>query len=295
MPEIKQNRVVITGANTGIGYYTALEFAKRGDHVTLACRNKQKADAAAAKISAEAPNGTVDTATLNLADLASVRAYAASAPESIDVLINNAGVMMPASRTETEDGFELQLGTNHLGHFALTGLLFPKLSDDAKITTIASVVHKQGPKLDFDNLQLERGYSAVHGYANSKLANILFALELQRRIDKAGSKVTSNAAHPGISSTELYTSPEGMGSSKILKMLAPIGLKFISQSARAGALPTIYAVDVAGGGTYSGPTSLFESRGKPGPASMTRMAQDPALAAKLWDVSEKLTGVAFPL
>jgi NAD(P)-dependent dehydrogenase (short-subunit alcohol dehydrogenase family) len=294
VPETKQKRVVITGANTGIGYYTALELAKRGDHVTLACRNQDKADAAAAKIRAEAPNGTVDTATLDLADLGSVRRYAESAPESIDILINNAGVMMPAKRTETKDGFELQIGTNHLGHFALTGLLFPKLAADAKITTVASVAHRQRPKLDFDDLQLERGYNAQRGYANSKLANILFALELQRRIDKAGSKVTSNAAHPGISSTELYSSPDGLGSNKILATLAPIGLKFISQSARAGALPTLYAVDVAGGGTYSGPTSLFESRGKPGPASMTKMAQDPALAAQLWDASEKLTGVGYP-
>ncbi|MDI6627799.1 MAG: oxidoreductase [Rhodococcus sp. (in: high G+C Gram-positive bacteria)] len=294
MPETKQRRVVITGANTGIGYYTALELAKRGDHVTLACRNKDKADAAAAKISAEAPNGTVDTATLNLADLASVREYAASAPESIDVLINNAGVMMPALRTETADGFELQLGTNHLGHFALTGLLFPKLAAEAKITTIASVAHRQGPKLDFDNLQLERGYNPQRGYANSKLANILFALELQRRIDKAGLKITSNAAHPGISATELYSSPDGLGSNKILSTLAPIGLKFFSQSASAGARPTLYAIDVAGGGTYSGPKSLFETRGKPGPASMTKTAQDPALAAKLWDASEKLTGVGYP-
>lgn len=295
MSESKQKRVVVTGANTGIGYFTALELAKRGDHVTLACRNQEKADAAARTIAAQAPSGTVDTARVDLADLASVRDYAASADESIDVLINNAGVMMPASRAETKDGFELQLGTNHLGHFALTGLLFPKLADDARITTIASVAHKQRPKLDFDNLQLEQGYSPQRGYANSKLANILFALELQRRIDRAGLKITSNAAHPGLSATDLYSSPDGLGSNKLLAALAPVMLTFFSQSASAGARPTLHAVDVAGGGSYSGPTSLFETRGKPGPARMTRTAQDPASAAKLWEVSEALTGVRYPL
>lgn len=294
VPETKQRRVVITGANTGIGYYAALELAKQGDHVTLACRNQEKADAAAAKIAAENVAGTVDTASLDLADLSSVRVYAESAPDAIDVLINNAGVMMPSSRTETKDGFELQLGTNHLGHFALTGLLFPKFTDNARVVTIASVAHKQRPKLDFGNLQLERGYSPQRGYANSKLANILFALELQRRIEKAGLKITSNAAHPGVSDTALYTSPDGLGSQKILAALAPIALKFISQRPSAGALPTLYAVESAGPGSYSGPQSLFEMRGVPGPAKMTRMAQDPALAAKLWDASEELTGVVYP-
>lgn len=292
--ETKQRRVVITGANTGIGYYAALELAKQGDHVTLACRNQQKADAAAAKIAAENVSGTVDTASLDLADLSSVRAYAESAPDTIDVLINNAGVMMPSSRTETKDGFELQIGTNHLGHFALTGLLFPKLTEHARVVTIASVAHKQRPKLDFDNLQLERGYSPQRGYANSKLANILFALELQRRIEKAGLKITSNAAHPGVSDTALYTSPDGLGSQKILAALAPIALKFVSQPPSAGALPTLYAVESAGPGSYSGPQSFFEMKGVPGPAKMTRTAQDPALAAKLWEASEKLTGVVYP-
>lgn len=294
----KQRRVILTGGNTGIGYFTALELVRQGDHVTLACRNLEKADAAAKKIAAEVPAGTVDTAHLDLADLGSVREFAESAPARIDVLINNAGVMMPAKRTETADGFELQFGTNHLGHFALTGHLLPNLraaAADARVVTVSSVAHKQGPKLDFDDLQATSGYQPQRMYANSKLANLLFALELQRKLDKAGIPIVSNAAHPGISETALYTSPDGLGSSKIASFGASIGLKFISQSARAGALPTLYAVDQAGPGSYSGPKSLFESRGAPGPAKISAKAQDEHLAAKLWEASEKLTGVVYDL
>lgn len=291
----KQRRVLLTGGNTGIGYFTALELVKQGDHVTLACRNLDKARAAAEKIAADAPGGTVDTAHLDLADLASVRSFAESAPETVDVLINNAGVMMPAKRNETKDGFELQFGTNHLGHYALTGHLLPNLrrSEAATVVTVSSVAHKQAPKLDFDDLQATKGYQPQRMYANSKLANLLFALELQRRLDAAGSSITSNAAHPGISETALYTSPDGLGSSKIASLGASIGLKFISQSARAGALPTLYAVENGEPGSYTGPRSLFESRGAPGPAKISAKAQDPALARKLWEASENLTGVVY--
>nr|WP_296774323.1 oxidoreductase [Rhodococcus sp. (in: high G+C Gram-positive bacteria)] len=297
MSNNKQRRVILTGGNTGIGYFTALELVKQGDHVTLACRNVDKANAAAEKIAAEAPQGTVDTAQLDLADLGSVRSFAESAPATIDALINNAGVMMPAKRTETKDGFELQFGTNHLGHFALTGHLLPNLraANDARVVTVSSVAHKQNPKLNFDDLQATRGYNPQRGYANSKLSNLLFALELQRRLDKAGIPVTSTAAHPGISETALYTSPDGLGSSKILSFGAAIGLKFISQSAKAGALPTLYALESGEPGSYTGPKSLFESRGAPGPAKISDKAQDPALAEKLWEASEKLTGVVYDL
>ncbi len=297
MSDNKQRRVILTGGNTGIGYFTALELVKQGDHVTLACRNLDKADAAAEKIAAEVPAGTVDTKQLDLADLSSVREFAESAPDRIDVLINNAGVMMPSSRTETKDGFELQFGTNHLGHFALTGHLLPKLraAGNARIVTVASVAHKQAPKLNFDDLQATKGYNSQRMYANSKLSNLLFALELQRRLDAAGIAITSNAAHPGISETALYTSPDGLGSSKIASFAASIGLKFISQSARAGALPTLYAVESGEPGSYTGPKWLFESRGAPTPARLSAKAQDPELAAKLWEASEKLTGVVFDL
>lgn len=295
VPDNKQRNVILTGGNTGIGYFTALELVKQGDHVTLACRNLDKANRAAEKIAAEAPEGTVDTAHLDLADLGSVREFAESAPKTLDVLINNAGVMMPAKRAETKDGFELQFGTNHLGHFALTGHLLPNLraADHATVVTVSSVAHKQGPKLDFDDLQATNGYQPQRMYANSKLANLLFALELQRRLDRAGIPITSNAAHPGISETALYTSPDGLGSSKIAALAASIGLKFISQSARAGALPTLYALESGGPGSYSGPTSLFESRGVPGPAKMSSKAQDAELAEKLWHASERLTGITY--
>lgn len=301
MSDNRARRVILTGGNTGIGYFTALELVKQGDHVTLACRNQEKADAAAAKIAAETSadttGGKVDTARLDLADLGSVRDFAETAPETIDVLINNAGVMMPSKRTETKDGFELQFGTNHLGHFALTGHLLPNLraAENAHIVTVSSVAHKQGPKLDFDDLQATSGYQPQRMYANSKLANLLFALELQRRLDRAGIAITSNAAHPGISETALYTSPDGLGSSKIASFAASVGLKFISQSAKAGALPTLYALEQGGPGSYSGPRSLFESRGAPGPAKISAKAQDEALAEKLWEASEKLTGVVFDL
>ncbi|MGB2950116.1 MAG: oxidoreductase [Rhodococcus sp. (in: high G+C Gram-positive bacteria)] len=309
MSDNKQRRVLVTGGNTGIGYFTALELVKQGDHVTLACRNLDKANAAAKKIrdtiadaaaSGGADSGrpgTVDTAHLDLADLGSVRDFAESAPEKVDALINNAGVMMPAKRTETKDGFELQFGTNHLGHFALTGHLLPKLraADNATVVTVSSVAHKQAPKLDFDDLQATKGYQPQRMYANSKLANLLFALELQRRLDSAGIPITSNAAHPGISETALYTSPDGLGSSKIASIGASIGLKFISQSARAGALPTLYALENGGPGSYTGPKALFESRGAPGPAKISAKAKDPALAEQLWVASEKLTGVVYDM
>lgn len=295
MPDNKQRNIILTGGNTGIGYFTALELVKQGDHVTLACRNLDKANRAAEKIAAEAPEGTVDTAHLDLADLGSVREFAESAPKTLDVLINNAGVMMPARRAETKDGFELQFGTNHLGHFALTGHLLPNLraADHATVVTVSSVAHKQAPKLDFDDLQATNGYQPQRMYANSKLANLLFALELQRRLDRAGIPITSNAAHPGISETALYTSPDGLGSSKIASLGASIGLKFISQSPRAGALPTLYALESGGPGSYSGPTSLFESRGVPGPAKISSKAQDAELAEKLWHASERLTGITY--
>ncbi len=307
MSDNKQRRVLLTGGNTGIGYFTALELVKQGDHVTLACRNMEKADAAAHKITAalakdgRGPSngqaGTVDTAHLDLADLGSVREFAEAAPEQIDVLINNAGVMMPSKRTETKDGFELQFGTNHLGHFALTGHLLPKLraAGAATVVTLSSVAHKQAPKLNFDDLQATTGYQAQRMYANSKLSNLLFALELARRLECAGIPITSNAAHPGISDTALYTSPDGLGSSKLASLGASIGLKFISQSAKAGALPTLYAVENGEPGSYTGPKSLFEFRGAPGPAKISAKAQDRDLAEKLWVVSEQLTGVVYDM
>ncbi|GGC56654.1 SDR family NAD(P)-dependent oxidoreductase [Hoyosella rhizosphaerae] len=295
--EHTSRRIVITGANSGIGYFTALELARSGDTVVLVCRNRAKAEAAAEAIINEVPAASVIVEELNLADLESVKDFAEAQTEPIDVLVNNAGVMMPPSRIETVDGFELQFGTNHLGHFALTGRLLPQLlaATSPKVVTISSVAHKQRPHLDFDNLQAASGYNPHRAYANSKLANLLFTLELDRRARAAGSPLVSCGAHPGFSATGLYGSDDGMGSNRILKVLAPLGARIVSQSAAAGAWPTLHAINHGGPGDYTGPRALFETRGKPGPAKKSRTAQDAELAAKLWVESEKLTGVTYSL
>ena len=288
MPETKQKRVVITGANTGIGYYTALELAKRGDHVTLACRNQDKADAAAAKIRAEAPNGTVDTATLDLADLGSVRKYAESAPESIDILINNAGVMMPAKRTETKDGFELQIGTNHLGHFALTNLLLPKITD--RVVTVSSLMHWIG-KISLRDLNWKsRPYSAWLAYGQSKLANLMFTSELQRRLTASGSQVRALAAHPGYSATNL----QGQSGNKLGARMMATANRVFASDASFGARQTLFAVsqDVPGD-SFIGPR--FGQFGPSGPVGRSPLARRVDTQKALWELSEQLTKTSYPL
>ena len=290
LPDLAGQRAVVTGANSGIGFFTALELARHGMDVTLACRDLGKGDTARRRILAAAPTAAVQLRELDVSSLESVRTFAAQWSGPLDLLVNNAGVMAPLRRTQTADGFELQMGTNHLGHFALTGRLLNSLlaAPDARVVTVSSLAHFSA-RLDLDDLQSVVGYSPQRSYANSKLANLLFAMELQRRAES----LTSVAAHPGLSATGLVTNPDGVGGNRVLRLLAPIFYPLVSQSAAAGALPTLYAATEAAPGSYTGPQRLHESRGAPGPAKMSKAARDPALAAALFDLSAELTGVDF--
>ncbi|NNM58099.1 oxidoreductase [Acidocella sp.] len=285
---------VITGANSGIGYFTALQLAKAGANVILACRNAEKGAAAAAKINAAAPGRAVFEA-LDLARLASVHDFAArfkAAHGTLDILINNAGVMATPARQTTADGFELQFGVNFLGHFALTTLLLPALmkAPAPRVIQLSSIAHRQG-RIDLTDLQSARAYKPWQAYSQSKLAMLMFALELQRRADAGGWGLLSLAAHPGIARTELIANGPGAGS------LTALGLKlvepFISQSGEAGALPTLFAAttaDVPPGGYY-GPTGFREFRGPPGKARPEKHALDAGVARALWEAAEALTGL----
>jgi NAD(P)-dependent dehydrogenase (short-subunit alcohol dehydrogenase family) len=279
----------VTGANTGIGYETARALAHQGAHVVLACRSRAKGEAATARIAAGHPRGSVAFAALDLADLDAVRAFAdgfATASERLDLLINNAGVMVPPEST-TKQGFELQLGVNHLGHFALTGLLLPlaRATPGARVVTVASGAHRMGA-MHFDDLHFRRrGYRPWPAYGQSKLANLLFTFELQRRLDAEGLDVTALAAHPGWTATDLQRN----------SWVARTAGRFLAMRPAQGALPTLRAAtapDVRGG-DYYGPHGFKELRGYPvrvGTSDAARNADD---AARLWRVSEELTGVHY--
>ncbi len=285
---------VVTGTG-GLGYETALGLAGAGASVILAGRNPSKGAESVARIRKRHPDATVAFEDLDLASLASVARFAerlTARGGGLDLLINNAGVMAPPTRKLTADGFELQFGTNHLGHFALTARLLPLLRAGSapRVVSVSSGAHQVG-KIRFEDLQWERGYSPWAAYSQSKLANLMFALELQRRSDAHGWGLTSLAAHPGYARTDLITNGPGHGGamSRISGLLAPIA----SQSAAEGALPTLFAAtspDARGGGYY-GPTRMFEMKGPPGPARIARQAQDAGAAARLWEVSERLTGI----
>jgi NAD(P)-dependent dehydrogenase (short-subunit alcohol dehydrogenase family) len=289
IPDQAGRRAVVTGANSGIGFHTALELARKGARVVVAARSRERGEAAVARM-----EGDVELRLLDLADLASVREFAASFDEPLDLLVNNAGVMALPER-RTADGFEMQFGTNHLGHFALTGLLLPRLlaSEDPRVVTVSSFMHKTG-KIDFDDLQGERDYQRWGQYSQSKLANLLFALELQRRADAAEADLLSVAAHPGYAATNLqYAGPE-MEGSRLRKLVMRIGNTVMAQSDANGALPTLYAAtqDIPGG-AYAGPGGFREQRGAPTLVGMTKDAADPDTARRLWEASEELTGVKF--
>ena len=291
IPDQSGRTAVVTGANSGLGAATARELARKGATVVLACRNTAKGDEAAAAIRDAAPGARVEVAKLDLADLASVRAFAAAQTAPLDVLVNNAGLMAPPRRT-TKDGFELQLGTNHLGHFALTGLLLDRLraGDAPRVVTLSSGAHRMG-KIAFDNLQGERRYFRWNAYGQSKLANLLFMRELDRRARAAGLPITSVAAHPGYSATNLQTASPPAVDRAVMAVLNRV----VAQDADHGALPTMYAATVAGlpGGSYVGPDGRGELRGAPALVSMSGRASDPETARKLWEVSEELTGVTY--
>jgi NAD(P)-dependent dehydrogenase (short-subunit alcohol dehydrogenase family) len=273
---------VVTGANSGIGLEAARALGAAGARVVVACRDTSKGERAVAGL-----DGDFDVRRLDLADLASVRAFAAELGGDVDVLINNAGVMA-VPRSKTADGFELQLGTNHLGHFALTGLLLPRIRD--RVVTISSQAHRTG-RINFGDLQSERHYQRWLAYGQSKLANLLFMMELQRRLDAAGSPLRSVAAHPGYSATNLQFHTQS-----IQDQLMGLSNRIFAQSAAMGALPTLYAAteDLAGA-AYVGPDGLFEQRGHPKLVDMSGAAKNADTARRLWAVSEELTGVTFAL
>jgi len=287
-------RIVVTGGNGGLGLEAVKAFAHGGAHVVLACRDVQKGEAA--KASVGTVDGSIEVRRLDLASLASVRTFAETfAAEDVDVLVNNAGIMA-IPRAETEDGFERQLGTNHLGHFALTAQLWPRLarSPRARVVTVSSTMHKTG-SLQLDDLQGVHGYSPWGAYGQSKLANLLFSFELARRLEAAGSPARSVACHPGYAATNLQSvGPEASGS-KIMGAFMKIGNSLFAQSAEAGAWPTVFAAlrEEATNGAYVGPGGPFELAGTPRLVKASARANDPIAAARLWEASERLTGVSF--
>jgi NAD(P)-dependent dehydrogenase (short-subunit alcohol dehydrogenase family) len=297
VPDLTGRTMIVTGANSGIGLEAARQLAARGAAVTLAARDLAKGEAALADLATTA-TGPLELAELDLADLASVRDFAKgwrdAHPEGLDVLVNNAGVMA-IPRRETVDGFEMQLGTNHLGHFALTGLLLDALTEDGRVVTVSSGAHRMG-RMDFDDLQGERRYQAWRAYGQSKLANLLFALELHRRAEAAGLVLRSIAVHPGWAATNLQAVGPSARGNRLEGLLVGLGNRVLAQSAQAGAWPTVMGAtdpDVPSG-AFLGPTQLFHQRGLPGYETPSVAARDVAVAGRLWEVSEALTGVVYP-
>ena len=297
IPDLAGTTVVITGANSGIGLAAAEQLATHGAAVTLAVRDRVRGQAAAQRIEPLA-TGQVEVAQLDLADLASIRDFAKSwsdrHPDGLDVLVNNAGVMA-IPRRQTVDGFEMQLGTNHLGHFALTGLLADSLNPDARVVTVSSGAHRFG-RLNFEDLQSERGYQKWRAYGQSKLANILFCLELHRRATRAGVPVRSIGVHPGYAATNLQRVGPEMSGDRISGFVVGLANRFLAQSAEAGAWPTLMAATDPGvpGGSFLGPTQWRGQRGAPGYETPSDAARDPEAARRLWEESSRLTGVTFP-
>lgn len=293
-------RAVVTGATGGLGYETAAGLARAGAHVVLAGRDAAKGQAALARLRREVPGGGAEFEMLDLASLASVAAFAGrmlAAEGMLDTLVNNAGVMAPPARRTTADGFELQFGVNYLGHFALTAQLMPALlraEAGARVVQVSSLAHRRGA-IAWDDLQGEHRYGAWAAYSQSKLAMLMFARELARRAKAQGWPLVSVAAHPGWAATDLIANGPGGGAPGAKGRLLDVGFRLFAQSAADGALPLIFAAaspDAKAGGYY-GPTGFGEIKGLPGPARVMPQAQDTAAAARLWAVSETLTGVGF--
>ncbi len=293
MPDQSGRVALVTGANSGLGLITARELARRGALVELACRNMEKGRAAHADVTTAASGPQPELEDLDLASLSSVRSFAErfkAKHDGLDLLINNAGVMAPPRRL-TADGFELQLGTNHLGHFALTAQLLPLMEgrEDARVVTLSSNAHKTVRGIAFDNLNGDRRYFRWNAYGQSKLANLLFALELDRRLWARDSSVKSLAAHPGYAATNLQSAAAPL----IDRLVMKVGNAVIAQSDEMGALPVLYAATEPGleGGTYAGPDGRGEHRGHPKVVKPNRAARDEETARRLWDVSADLTAV----
>jgi len=297
IPPQKGRTAVITGATGGLGFETALALAGAGATVMLTGRNDDKGRKALARIRAQHPKADIGYETLDLASLASVADFAARFAgnrASLDLLINNAGVMALPTRQTTENGFEMQFGTNYLGHYALTARLLPLLRRGHKprVVNLSSLAHRSGA-IDFNDLQATRSYRSWRAYGQSKLAMLMFALELQRRSDAAGWGLMSNAAHPGYARTDLI--PNGPGTESLFWRFNRYLQPYVSHSAADGALPTLFAASSpeATGGGYYGPNGFYELKGPPAQAKIMPHAKDRAVAAKLWDVSATLTGVSF--
>jgi NAD(P)-dependent dehydrogenase (short-subunit alcohol dehydrogenase family) len=289
LPRLDGRTAIVTGGNSGIGLQTARGLAGAGAQVVLACRDLARGEQAAVQIGDGARAEQLD-----LASMQSIGEFADRWSGPLDVLVNNAGVMAPPRFGRTVDGYELQFGTNHLGHYVLTGLLLPALlaASAARVVTVSSIVHHKGTDAVLDG-NAGPGYDPQQAYAESKLANLLFALELQRHASRRGLRLVSVAAHPGVSATGLFSDRQGMGGSRFARLLGPAVLRLAVQSAAAGARPTLFAATQAEPGSYTGPTRFGETRGAIGAARLSSTAQDERLAARLWRVSEELTGLRY--
>jgi len=291
IPEMTGKTVIVTGSNSGIGFETAKVMAEKGAEVVMACRNTDKGEAAAAEIRKENEKSNVQVMKLDLASLESVREFAEKFNKSfkkLDILINNAGVMVPPTRQETADGFELQFGTNHLGHFALTGLLLDKImaTPGSRIVNVSSTAHKIG-RIDFTNLNSEKRYRKWAAYGASKVANLMFTYELQRKLDASGKGTIVTAAHPGWTATDLQRHTASASfMNHIVAMKPPQGV-----------LPTLMAatIPLEKGGSFYGPDGLFEMRGYPKQVTSTPHSRNELIAKRLWEISEDATGVKYSL
>jgi NAD(P)-dependent dehydrogenase (short-subunit alcohol dehydrogenase family) len=305
MPSLRGRRFLITGANSGIGYHTALKLARREADLILACRDKRKGEAALTRLKDEAPGAHVELTILDLTSLESIHRFAVeelARQRPLHVLINNAGVMAVARRAETVDGFEMQFGTNVLGHFALTGLLLPALerastaAEPSRVVTIASIAHKR-TNLQLDDLQSIRSYSPMRAYQQSKLADLMFSFELGRRLHTSGSSVLSIAAHPGVAATELLRGHDRSATFRTVRTIIGHAIGIFLNTNAEGALPTLYAATSpeATNGGYYGPQGMAEMRGETvGPAFVAPQARNAETAAKLWELCAGWTGIHFP-
>ena len=298
VPDLSGKVAIVTGANSGIGYEAVKVLAAKGAHVVMACRSVDKCSSAVENIRREVERASLTIMKLELGDLSSVRGFAAAFKEehnTLDILCNNAGIMQ-APKGLTVDGFETHLGVNHLGHFALTGLLINTIlnTKGSRVVTVSSNAHKMG-RFDFEDLNLDKSYGRLSAYARSKLANLLFAYELQRILESYGSSTISVATHPGYAATNLQSTGPGMGGGKILVWLYKLLNRVLAQSASMGSLPILYAAtakDVEGG-DYIAPGGLGEWRGYPKKSMSSNGSYDKDLAKKLWELSKELTQVQY--
>ncbi len=295
MPCLDGRVALVTGGNSGIGFRTADGLAAAGATVVLACRDRAKGAAAALRIRGMRPGAVVEVREVDLASIDAVRAFAETWTGPLDVLVNNAGVMAPPRPMRTVDGFELQFAVNHLAHYALTGLLLGALLEEpgARVVTVASIAH-YGADATVVDANAGPGYDARRAYANSKLANLLFARQLHRQFSARSLPITSAAAHPGVAATGLVSDRQGMGANPVLRWIGPHALRLVGQPARAAARAVLFAASAAEPGSYTGPQRLGETRGRIGPARLSPLAEDEKLAHQLWLVSEDLTGFHYP-